>query len=116
MSIIEKRLDFILYKNNNIKINKNSIAYSKKNDRILFELDDDCFEFLLNDKKLEMKKENIDNIFKICNNEASLYLKKENLLLPVKVEDYNINYYEDEFIINYQLETDDEQTTIKIIL
>ena len=116
MIIIDNKLDFKLYKNNNLKINKNSIAYSKKNDRILFELDNDVFKILMNDESFELEKENEENIFKLSNDDASIYLKEHDLLLPVIVEDFYINKDDNKYIINYQLETDDEQTTIEIIL
>ena len=116
MVSINKKLDFKLLKNNDLKINKNSIAYSKKNDRILFELDDDIFKILFDEDKFELEKENSENIFKINNNEASIYLKEHNLLLPVVVEDFNYDNKGNIYTINYQLETDDEQTTIEIIL
>lgn len=116
MVIIDNKLDFKLYKNNNLKIDKNSIDYSKKNDRILFEFDDDNFNILINDNLFELEKENNDNIFKLSNTKSSIYLKEHDLLLPVIVEDFSINKEDNKYIIKYQLETDDEQTTIEIIL
>lgn len=116
MIIIDNKLDFKLYKNNNLKINKNSIAYSKKNDKILFELDNEVFKIMIGKDQFELEKENNDNIFKLANNEASIYLKHDDLLLPVIVEDFNLKKENNYYIINYQLETDDEQTTIEIIL
>ena len=116
MVYIGKKLDFKLYKNDNLKINKNFIDYSKKNDRIIFELDNDVLKFLINNNQFEFEKENDDNIFKVSNNNASLYLKENDLLLPITVEDYYISIEDNKYIIKYQLETDDEQTTIEIIL
>lgn len=113
---ISKTLKFKLFKSNSLKIDKNSIAYSKKNDRILFELDNDVFKILIDKEQFKLEKENKDNIFKLSNNEASIYLKEHDLLLPLIVEDFNIDYDNNKYIINYQLETDDEQTTIEIIL
>ena len=116
MVIIGSKLDFKLYKNNIIKIEKNSIDYSKKNDKILFELDEDTFEIKIEDYQFEFQKENKDNIFKVSNDKASIYLKEHDLLLPITVEDFYIHKDENKYIIKYQLETDDEQTTIEIIL
>ena len=116
MVYINNKLDFKLLKNDNLKIDKNSIDYSKKNDRILFELDNDVFKIYIDDNQFELEKENDDNIFKLSNNTASIYLKEHDLLLPVFVENFNIKSDGNKYIINYQLETDDEQTTIEIIL
>lgn len=116
MIIIDKTLDFKLLKNNNLIIDKNTIAYSKKNDRILFELDDNTFSILIDENQFELEKENDDSIFKIGNNNASIYLKEKDLLFPINIEDYKLNIIDNKYVIKYQLESDDEHTTIEIIL
>jgi len=114
--LIDNKLDFKLFKNNNLKINKNGIAYSKKNDRILFELDNNVFKLLMQDGHFELEKESNDNIFKLNQEKATIYLKEHDLLLPIIVEGFSISNNNNKYIITYQLETDDEHTTIEIIL
>lgn len=105
-----------MYKNNILKINKNDIAYSKKSDKILFELDKDLFTIFIKKDEFEIIKENSDSIFSINNKKSSLYLKSQDLLLPIKIIFSNIITNIDKYTINYQIETDDEPTSIEIIL
>lgn len=105
-----------MYKNNVLKINKNDIAYSKKSDKILFELDKDLFTIFIKKDEFEIIKENSDSIFSINNKKSSLYLKSQDLLLPIKIIFSNIITNIDKYTINYQIETDDEPTSIEIIL
>ena len=110
------KVDFRLYKNGNIVINENNLAYSKKDDRILFELGDDYFSILIDNDNFELSKENSENIFVVKNNESSLYLKENDLMIPIMVELFEYYKESNKYTIKYQLETDDEQTTIEIIL
>lgn len=105
-----------MYKNNVLKINKNDIAYSKKSDRILFELDKDLFTIFIKKDEFKIIKENSDSIFSINNKKSSLYLKSQDILLPIKIIFCNIITNIDQYTINYQIETDDEPTCIEIIL
>ena len=110
------KVDFKLYKNNNLIINENGIAYSKKDDRILFELGEDHFNILIDNVDFELSKENSENIFVVKNNESTLYFKEKDLMIPIIVESFEYYRENNKYIIKYQLETDDEQTTIEIIL
>ena len=115
MIIIDNTLEFKLYKNNNLKINKNSIAYSKKNDKILFELDSENYSIFLSKDKFNIIKEDSISIFRKSNDNASIYLKEYDLQLDLIIEEMFFSNEDSKCIIKYQLDTDDEQTTIEII-
>ena len=56
MIIIRKKLDFELYKDSTLTIEKKGIEYSRNNDKILFELDEEAFEILLLEEDLKLEK------------------------------------------------------------
>ena len=82
----------------------------------MFELDNNKYTILIKNNIIEFERDGIDHIFKLNNNESSIYLKEYDLLLPIIVEDFNLKIDDNKYTINYQIETDDEQTTIVIIL
>ena len=116
MIFINKTLDFRLYKNNILKIDKNNIDYSKNNDKILFELEKELFNILLKDDYFEFEKKGNDNIFFISNNDAYVLLIDNNIKLQIKKEYTDIKKDNNKYIISYKIESDEEQTRIEIIL
>ncbi|MBR1417132.1 MAG: hypothetical protein IJ572_04870 [Bacilli bacterium] len=108
-------MDFKLYKNNNLKIFKNNIAYFKKHDKILFVADNEHFSISIKNNYLDLEKENDDSIFKLSLNNSSIKLKKHNITFNILIEDISIKINGNKYIINYKLESDEELTTIEII-
>ena len=116
MIIIRKKLNFELFKDNKLSIEKKGIEYSIINDKILFELDENLFEIILLEDNLQLMKRNNSSILKINKEYANIKLIEHNIELPLKVElfDSKIN---NKFIkIDYKLESDEELTTVNIIL
>ena len=116
---IKNKLDMKLYKNNILVLDKNNIDYSNKFDKILFEIDNDSYYLINNEKEVVFSRETKDYLFELNigkDNTCNLTLKSENAIFPIKVEDATINKENNKVLINYQLETDDEVTTIEFIL
>ena len=108
-----------LYKNNNLIIDKNNIAYSNNFDKILFEIDEDSYYITNNDNLFILNKDTNDYIFNLeisNDNKCDITLKKENAIFPIMVEEAMINKEDNKITIYYQLETDDESTTIEIFM
>ena len=116
MIFIDNLLDFTLYKENNVQLLKNSIAYFKKLDKILFEVDDSSFEFISNDKDIYLKKETSEYIFILdsTKEKAIISLKQENISFDIIIEYINIDISDNLYTIIYKLETDEESTKILI--
>ena len=116
MIFINNLLDFTLYKQDNIQILKNSIAYFKKIDKILFEVDDSSFEIEVNNN-IYLKKETSEYIFIIDSNkkQALLTLKQENITFEIIIEYINIDITNEKYTIEYKLESDEQNTKIEII-
>ena len=116
---IKNKLDMKLYKNNNLVLDKNNVEYFNKFDKILFEIDNDSYYLINNEKEFTFSRETNDYIFELIignDNKCNLTLKSEDAIFPINVEDATINKEDNKVIINYQLETDDEITTIEFIL
>lgn len=112
-------LNLKMFKNNNQIIDKNNVAYSKKFDKILFESDDNKYELECKSNDYILTKENDESIINIIfkdNPKCSIYLKEYNLNLDVIVEYYKVLTNDNKYTFIYQLETDDEATTIEIEL
>lgn len=116
MIIIRKKLNFELYKDSTLTIEKKGIEYSRNNDKILFELDEEVFEILLLEEDLKFEKKNKNAILNINKNEATIKLNDYNFELPLKVEYFDTKFSDNVISINYKLESDDELTRINIIL
>lgn len=117
MIIINLFLNFNLSKNNVSVLIKNNVAYYKKFDKIMFEIDAMQCYLILRDDYIEFQEENTDYAFKLTLdkvNKCEILLKKENVLFPITIEELNVvtknNYIE----INYKLETDEDLTKIVI--
>ena len=116
---IKNKLNMKLYKNNNLIIDKNNIAYSNNFDKILFEIDEDSYYITNNDNLFILNKETNDYVFNLeisNDNKCDITLKKENAIFPIMVEEAMINKEDNKITIYYQLETDDESTTIEIFM
>ena len=113
MIIIEKYLNLKLLKNDNLNILQNNVAYSKKFDKILFEIEGSKYSFILNDN-FEFIKEDADTVFYLSNKECYVKLKKENISFDINIEKININKANNTHTINYKLESDEEETTLEI--
>ena len=108
-----------LYKNNNLVLDKNNIDYLNKFDKILFEIDKYPHYLINNEDKIVFQRETEDYLFYLeitDNNKCHITLKKEQLTFPINVEEATINKDNNKLTINYQLESDDELTTIEFIL
>ena len=118
MITLSNLLNFKVFKNNKLIIDKNNIAYSKKFDKILFESDNNKYQLEINNSYY-LTKENSESLINIIFKDkpkCSIYLKEYNLSLAVIVEDYKVLKEDNKYTFIYQLETDDEQTTIEIEL
>lgn len=108
-----------LYKNNNLILNKNNIDYSNKFDKIVFEIDKYSHYLIINNKGIVFSRETEDYLFYLeikDDNKCNITLKKEQVTFPINVEEAKINRQDNKIIINYQLESDDELTTIEFNL
>ncbi len=118
MIFINNLLDFTLYKQDNVEFNKNSVAYLKKIDKILFEVDDSTFEIKVDNKNIKLKKETSEYIFILDSNNknALITLKQENISFDILIEYINISINENKYTIEYKIESDELNTKIEIIL
>ena len=116
MISIKNLLDFTLFKQDNIELLKNSVAYFKKIDKILFEVDESAFELKIDNKDLYFKKETTGYIFVLDSklNHALLTLKQENISFDILVEYINIDIKDNIYTIEYKLESDEQKTKIEI--
>ena len=117
MIYIEKKLNFTLYKQDNIQLLKNSVAYFKKIDKILFEVDESSFEINIKNDDIYLKKETSEHIFILdsTKKEAILTLKQEKISFDILIEYINIDINNNKYIIEYKLESDEESTKIEIL-
>lgn len=116
---IKNKLNMKLYKNNNLVLDKNNIDYLNKFDKILFEIDNYPHYLIINDKGIIFSRETEDYLFYLeinDNNKCHITLKEEQATFPINVEEAIINKEDNKITINYQLESDDEITTIEFIL
>ena len=116
---IKNSLNMKLYKNNNLVLDKNNIAYSNNSDKILFEIDKYPHYLIINNDGITFQRETEDYLFYLeinNNNKCSITLKKEQATFPINVEEAIISKEDNKLTINYQLESDDEFTTIEFIL
>ena len=113
---INKTLNFKLYKENNLKIMQNNIAYLEKFDKILFELDGSKFQVILKDNYFELIKEDLESIFTLNNDKSNLLIKENNMSLDIKLEKLCISNINNKYIIEYKLESDEDLTKIEIEL
>ena len=118
MIFINNLLDFTLYKQDNIQLLENSVAYFKKIDKILFKVDESSFEIKLDESNVYLKKETSEYIFILDSKKehALLTLKKENISFDILIEYININNKDNIYTIEYKLESDEENTKIEIKL
>lgn len=113
------KLNMKLYKNDNLVLDKNDIEYFNNFDKILFEIDNDSYSIINNEKNFSFSRTTNDYLFELSigeQNKCNLTLKNENAAFPIKVEDATFIKDNNKLFINYQLETDDELTTIEFIL
>ena len=114
---IVKLLDLKLYKNDNLKIFKNNIAYLQNFDKIVFVVEEEKFIIEKINDNLQFIKENIDSKFLLVigkKAESIILLKEPYLEYKVKVEHCNYEYKDKKIIIEYKLESDEEKTLIEI--
>lgn len=116
MIIIRNTLNFKLLKNNIINIEKNNVAYLKKVDKILFEMDESKYELSISNNNMYFIKESTDSIIKISNNSSIIYLKEHNVTFDINVEYLKYKIIDNKYIIEYKLESDAENTKIEIII
>ena len=118
MITIKNLLDFTLYKQDNVQLLKNSVAYFKKIDKILFEVDNSTFELIVDNKDVYLKKETSEYIFILDSKKehALLTLKQENISFDILIEYINIDIKDNIYTIEYKLESDEEKTRIEIKL
>ena len=115
--IIVKLLDLKLYKNNNLKILKNNLAYLKNFDKIEFGIEEEQFVIIKKNNIISFIKENEDSVFNlIINNSAKAHilLKQNNLKFDINVDKFNYEYNDELIKLEYRLESDNEDTLIEI--
>lgn len=115
MIIIEKYLNLKLFKNNDISISKNNVAYSKKFDKILFEIEGNKYSLILNDD-IEFIKEDNETLFYLSKKECYVTLKNENLSFDINIEKISHDSNNNIHSIKYKLESDNDETTLEIEL
>ncbi len=117
MISIKNLLDFTLYKQDNVQLLKNSVAYFKKIDKILFEVDESAFELKVDNNDIYLKKETSEYIFILDSNQdnAILTLKQENISFDILIEYINIDIKDNMYTIEYKLESDEDSTKIEIL-
>ncbi len=117
MIFIEKILNFTLYKQDNIQLLKNNVAYFEKIDKILFEVDDSTFELKVDNKDIYLKKETSEHEFILDSKKehALLTLKQENISFDILIEYINIDIKDNIYTIEYKLESDEDFTKIEIV-
>ena len=97
---------------------QNNVAYSKNFDKIVFELNSNVFNILLNEDFIDFQKEDESSIFYLStkdNNVTSYVILKEvNARFDIDVEFYSIVYKNNKYILEYKLQTDDEKTRLEI--
>lgn len=117
MILITPLLNIKLLKNNNVKLEKNNVAYSDYFDKILFEIDKTSFYFLPKEKEIIFHKEDAESIFDILignQSNCQLTLKEYNKTFIINIIKSSYKKINNKHIINYQLESDEEDTTIEI--
>ena len=116
---MKEELNFKLYKNNSLIISKNNVAYFKNFDKILFGIDKSKFFLILKENNIILEKEDEESIFHIelgSENNCNITLKNENVTFDIKIEKQSLKIYQKKVILEYLLETDDENTKIEIDL
>jgi len=118
MVFIASILHLKLYKNNNLILEQKNIAYSKNNDKILFNLDGVDNKLEIKDDYLLFEREDATSYFNInltsAKNTCQCMLKELDTLVDIIVDDGEFHFQDNILVINYQIETDDEFTTIEI--
>ena len=117
MILIKPSLNIRLLKSNNIQLEKNNVAYSDDFDKILFEIDKSSFSLSENDNNIIFHKEDQESSFDLCIGnqvDCQLLLKEYNQTFNIKVLKSSYKKTNNMHIINYQLESDEEETTIEM--
>lgn len=117
MILIKSSLNIRLLKQGNLKLEKNNVAYSNYFDKILFEIDKSSFSFSENDNNVIFHKEDEESSFDLFIGnqvDCQLLLKEYNQTFNIKVLKSSYKKINNMHIINYQLESDEEETTIEI--
>lgn len=104
-------LHFIFKSNCEILFDK-EISYSKENDYYVFMLDEWIFRFCQKDTFIHFIKESKTDVFEIKKENNTVYslitLKDENISFEVKILDFEYNFSEGKYIINYNIESDED--------
>ena len=119
MILIKPSLNIRLLKSNNIQLEKNNVAYSDDFDKILFEIDKTSFYFSKKDNQVIFHKEDDESTFDLIlgnKTDCQILLKEYNKTFYINVLKSSYKNVNNTHIINYQLESDEEETTIEINL
>ena len=86
----------------------------------MFELNTNKFNLTLNEKGFIFQKEDEDSVFYLSKEEddciSYIYLKKENVRFDIKVIKCSIEYSNNKYILEYNIESDEVNTKILIEL
>lgn len=108
-----KKYNIKLYKNKKLDKNYNNIKGIHNKNSITLILDE--IKTIIREKQLIRENDEFKFILDINKKESNYLLKKHNLKYDIKVIEANIERKEKEIIIKYQIETNEELITIKII-
>lgn len=115
---MKKKLNINLLKNNNLVVSYQNINYQEEDKLISYEIDNVTNSIYIGSKSLVFTRENAEFLFELTiakdNNKCKYLLKELDNYLDVEVDDANYEQTKDKLIINYQIETDDEFTTVEI--
>lgn len=112
------KLDINLYKNSILAYSKKDINYEIIDNAYIFYLDDVKNTLLITEKELKLVRDASEYNFALTiteeKNTCRYLLKELDSYVDIMVDDGSFNYIDKSLELNYQLESDDSFTTIKI--
>jgi hypothetical protein len=118
--VLKKTLDIEIIKDNKEYQTMKDITYEKDNNKIKFILDDTQHLIVIDNESVEFIRENKEFLFnlKISQREkiSKYLLKAVDGYFNINVENGKFNINDNELLIEYKLESDEQTTMLKIIL
>ena len=108
-------LDVKLEKGRQTVLEKHKIIGEKNNNNLVFKIDNMNHHIDLKQEIFKRINEEYEFFLDIKNKKCYLKLKKENYKLDIIVEQASFEYINNSCIINYFIETDDQNMLFKIV-
>ena len=109
-------LNLQLIKGEEVLLDKKEIPYEKKEENIIFELEDMIHTINLSTKEFTRENDEYSFFLDIENEKCEITLKKEQYYLQVSVEYANLLKNKNIIHLSYFIETDDTKTELIICL